>query len=72
MSNTKGRLLLLVFLIPQTIDIKILSNYDNLSRLSNNILPILIKVIFCLYSTCYCSFITVVQDGRDGQGIFFS
>jgi hypothetical protein len=71
-SSAKGRLPSLVPLTPQTIDIEILSNYDNLSRSSSDFLLTLTEVTFRLHSTRCYSFIAVVRDSRDGLGISFS
>ncbi len=72
MSSGKGRLPSPAPSTLQTIDTEILSDYDNLGRLSGDILPTLTEVTFRLHSTRCCSFIAVVRDSRDGRGISFS
>ena len=72
MSSAKGQLPSLAPSTPQTIDIEILSDCDNLGRLSSDILPTLTEVTFRPHSTRCYSFIAVVRDSRDGRGISFS
>ncbi|KUJ07306.1 uncharacterized protein LY89DRAFT_362820 [Mollisia scopiformis] len=52
-------------------DTETLFDYSNLSRSSNDFLPTLTEVTFRPYSQHCCSFIVVVQEGCDGQGVSF-
>lgn len=72
MSSAKSRLPSLTPLTPQTIDMEIPSDCDNLGRSSSDILPTLTEVTFRPHPTRRCSLHSGGPNGRDGRGISFS
>jgi hypothetical protein len=70
-SSAEGRLESPAPSAPQTIDTEMSSDYYNLGPLSSDIQPALTEVTFRPHSTRYCSFMAVIREGCDEQGVSF-